>query len=274
MRAPEPGLEIETRSLDEVVTDAVAAFENGKDSPNAIIGRGRIREYGTGLVAEDKFIDGQEEEFHSTFGQLVDDFGVEDSPTSEFLTSSQVFERDLRDVIAAGRALFRGEGAIPLWGIASENVEHFKTVRDQAAALHEALKAMPDRARLLLFAPGVSGKTNRIPSDSTLEQTGKRCFVTVSILAGLQRRCAELIVAKPGEHFSTKFLKRWIVEETACLLERHRKQVTNSSSEYSLMRTMARLIFEGVTGKYGVDLQWACQTVLKKRSVREKDPAD
>jgi hypothetical protein len=244
----------EKRSLDEVVAEAVEAFEkNGK------LWSGRIREYEPNVVPEDKYIEAPSQAVPQNIEpgepELV-------TVEREMQSAGELYAHDFREMVAVGQVLFPPKGAAPMWGYRQENLQAFETVQKCAVALHAALKALPDPGLFLIFAPTLSGTKNLVPSTETQKQVTPNCAVVVSGLNYLQTRCKQLLAAKPGEHKLTDFRQRWVAEAVRKLLVRHGKQATISSSSLSPFRTTASLLWEGIFGEQGKDLERACRTVL------------
>jgi hypothetical protein len=186
------------------------------------------------------------------------------NPIAEEVDNRGVTALEIRAIIKTGRALFPTDKS-PMWGYRQENREHFAAVQARIELLQEALKEMPGRALALLFAPEVSGTTSRIPTEATQAKALVCTRRFTGMLRYLKARCVQLLDEPPGEHRSSDFRAQWVVEEAVSLLERHYKVVTNSSSSESALRKCACLLWEGLSGEFGRDLERACRKYFEKK---------
>jgi hypothetical protein len=120
---------------------------------------------------------------------------------------------------------------------------------------------MPDRGRFLLFTPNMRGTERTFPNDLIQQRLLKNLRAAIHILLFLQRRSAELLASEPGEHPNSRVVNQWVAEQARDLLRRHNKHVENSTAE-SLLRVVASLLFEAVSGRKNKDLEAACKIAL------------
>ncbi len=180
--------------------------------------------------------------------------------------ATKITEICIRNEIGSLRALYPPATPIapgtPLWGYRQENLEHIEALRKQIEKLQEALRDLPDRALFLLFAPEVSGTDDRLPSIQTRQKVEARIRGVVTMLTRLRARCDQIAADRPGKHKSAGYRQEAAADEAWDLLVRHNKQPTNSSSSTSLFRKVASLLYEGMTGEFGVDLERACRATF------------
>jgi hypothetical protein len=174
----------------------------------------------------------------------------------------------IRSAIGLLRTLYSAATPIapgtPLWGYRQENLEHIEAVRKQIEKLQEALSDLPPRALALLFSPEVSGTDDLLPSIQTQQKAVARTRGVVAMLLQLRARCDQIAADRPGKHKLAGYRQEAAAGEAWNLLVRHNKQPTNSSSSTSLFRKVASLLYEGMTGEFGVDLERACGATFKE----------
>jgi hypothetical protein len=154
----------------------------------------------------------------------------------------------------------------PLWGYRQENLEHVEALRKQIEKLQEALRDLPPRALVLLFAPEVSGTDDRLPSIQTQQKAVARIQGVVTMLIRLRARCDQIAADRPGKHKLAGYRQEAAADQAWDLLLRHNKRPTNSSSSTSLFREVAGLLYEGMTGEFGIDLERACKATFKRKT--------
>jgi hypothetical protein len=168
---------------------------------------------------------------------------------------------EVRGIIQAMRTL--GQLRAPLWGYQRDNLESIEPLQTQIERLQKALRSMPAVALALVFSPEETGQGDHIPSTAVQQRAVARLRGLTGVLVRLSGRCEQLIASPPGKHKSLDWQKERAAGEARDLLERHCKKVTKSSSSTSLFRETASLLYEGVTGEHGVDLERACRAALE-----------
>jgi hypothetical protein len=160
----------------------------------------------------------------------------------------------------------------PLYDFEKENTAAVESVRDSIVELQSALRTMPIRAQILLFASELSGNETEISSAEILNRAQQRGRAISGTLAVMLARCMSLLETKPGKHGGADWIQQLCSDSAWDLLLRHGKQPTGANSADSLLRRVARLFYEGVTGK-DIDLENACRKTFernKKKAQRKK----
>jgi hypothetical protein len=150
----------------------------------------------------------------------------------------------------------------PLWGYRGENREATEALRTQLKGLQTALKAVPAAALFLLFDTRGKEPVDAVPSPERVEIVHTRIRQFAETLAYLAARCDELSAQRPGKHKLAGYREDMAVVEAFRLIWRRGLLPTNSSSSTSLLRTVASLLFETMTGVQGVDLERACKNIF------------
>jgi hypothetical protein len=176
---------------------------------------------------------------------------------------------DVRSTILSMRTLDGMDG--PLWGNRAENQEEIKDLRKRVKSVQSALRQMPDTLRFLLFTPEESGlDDDPVPTTAVQQKAVTRCRRAMAMLALLRSRCDQLAADPPGKHGLVDHRKERAAEEAWDMLQRHMKKPASSGSATSLFRELSSLLFEGATGKPGMDLERACRTVSERRTQKPK----
>jgi hypothetical protein len=183
-----------------------------------------------------------------------------DQATEYILIASDVQAtiRTLRTIVETGK---------PVWGYGKENVAALEAVSDTIKELQSALRTMPSRAWLLLFAKElITG--DDLPAAQIQQEAASRTRAISGLLAGMLARCSALIAARPGKHKGADWVQQLCSDWTWDFLLRHNKRPTGANSADSLLRGVARLFYEGVTGK-DVDLEHACRKTFERRKQKK-----
>jgi hypothetical protein len=88
----------------------------------------------------------------------------------------------------------------PLYGFQKENIIALESVRDSIEELQSALRTMPSRAWLLLFANELTGTETEAPTVEIQNRAKQRTRAISGLLAGMRARCAALLEVAPGKH--------------------------------------------------------------------------
>jgi hypothetical protein len=261
VRAPD-----EKRSLDDIVADAVRAFEGSKDSQDnfapfddgsdaTIIGKGRIREYPPNHAAEDEYIDApasgsiQAKSFDA--GEL----------SKLGLSASDLFELDFRDSVRFLNELDRLYRQAPVWGNEAANRHGLKAIGKQSKKLQEALNAAPGEAIAALFSTVRPGPT-RFPANVAHRKTLLWTLsLFVWLLSRLSRRCDQLAASPPGGHGRLDASAERVADEALRIVRQHGKKV--SWSETGLFKTLTVLLWEAMTGEVR-DFERHCNAALRR----------
>jgi hypothetical protein len=177
-----------------------------------------------------------------------------------------VIECDIRIAIRTLR-IFNEQGA-PLWGYRRDNLDGFDTLRTRIKGVRKALRQMPKAALALFFALEENGAADRVPSTVVQQQAEARARAGVGMLAAWEARCDQLIAMRPGKHGLAGWREELAAREAWHFLRRNNMEPTNSSSSTSLFRHVARLLYEGMTGEQGVDIEHACREIFKHPPLR------
>jgi hypothetical protein len=151
----------------------------------------------------------------------------------------------------------------PIWGYQRENVEAIRDIESLSHELLEAFRKMPDAARVLLFMPEESGEADRLPSKAIQEKSRNRARKVTSMLNYLERRGGKIIALRPGKHGATEYLKHYCADEAWRIMQINCKKPA-SGARTSILGKIASLLYEAVTGKYGLDLERECGGALKR----------
>ncbi len=174
------------------------------------------------------------------------------------------FILDVQTTIRKMCALDQGA---PLWGNRAENLKAIEALNEHVKSLQASLSDMPDTLRVLLFAPEAIDRIGTdVPSTEMQSKITARLRTTLNMLALLRHRCSQLAVSAPGIHGNVDYRKERAAEEAYDFLRRWGKQPASPKSETSLFRKVAVLLYEGLTGEQGSDLERACIAVLKRRT--------
>jgi len=165
--------------------------------------------------------------------------------------------RTLRTLVETGK---------PLYGYQKENITALESVRDSIEELQSALRTMPSRAWLLLFATELTGgeSENEIPSLEIQNRAKQRTTAISGFLAGMRARCVALLKTEPGKHRAADWVQQLCCDSAWDFLLRQGKQPTKTNSADSLFRKVARLFYEGVTGT-DIDLEHSCRQTFERR---------
>src|SRR5262249_44706423 len=97
-------------------------------------------------------------------------------------------------------------------------------------------------------------------------QITDRFLTTMKMLAWLHHRRSQLAGSEPGIHGNADYRKELAAGQAYDLLRRWGKQPAAPKAETSLFRKVSILLYEGLTGEYGCDLERACVAVLNRRT--------
>jgi hypothetical protein len=150
----------------------------------------------------------------------------------------------------------------PLWGYRGENREATEALRKQFKGMQAALKAAPAAALFLLFDTRGNERVDAVPSAERVEIVHTRIRRFAETLAYLAGRCDELSAERPGKRKGAGYREEMAAVEAFRLIRRMGLHPSNSSSETSLLRIVASLLYEAVTGAQGVDLERACRKIF------------
>jgi hypothetical protein len=167
--------------------------------------------------------------------------------------------RTLRTIVEAKK---------PIWGHKKENVAALESVSDRIKELQSALRTMPSRAWLLLFAKELITEDD-LRAPGIQQEATSRTRAISGLLAGMLVRCTALIAAPPGKHKGADWVQQLCSDWAWDFLLRHDKQPTGANSADSLFRRVARLFYEGAAGK-DADLEHACRKTFERRKKKPK----
>jgi hypothetical protein len=179
------------------------------------------------------------------------------------------FVLDVQSTIRKMCAVDRGA---PLWGNRAENLRALKALNDHVERLQRSLRDMPDTLRVLLFASGeIDGIGTDVPSTEMQDKITARLRATVTMLALLRHRCSQLTVSEPGIiHGNADYRKELAAGEAHDFLGRWGKRPASPKSETSLFRNVSALLYEGLTGEQGSNLERACIEVHQRRTEKSE----
>jgi hypothetical protein len=146
-------------------------------------------------------------------------------------------------------------------GKREDNAQDFKALRNQINDLRGFLRKMSSPALILLFSGEDDVKSDDEPPEVAQQKTLQRLESFTVTLDYLQMRCDFLLAERPGEHGNADYRQRRVAQEAWRLLKRHGTEPAGGTGD-SLFGEIASLLWEGMTGEYGKDLQWACKAAL------------